>query len=666
MARFTLLVCLLFPLASIAQNVQWASKVVNFSSELTSVQYAADQILGKPNVLPAGGESPNAWTPSKPNRSDFITVGFDNPVRIRQIMIAESYGLSALTNLTAIETNGTEHSMYKFVPAEIPVNARLINIMFDMTSYLVASIKLEFDGKAVPEFYSIDAVGISDSPKPFEVEVNLPENLNSELSTERLSEKVNSPYKEYKPLLSPDGKTLYFSRQNHPENIGGVKDPEDIWYSELDENGEWAEAQNATELNTAGPNFISAITPDGSSVVMLLGNSYDDKGRVRAGVSVATRNGSEWSEPENLNIINDYNYNEKAHYYMSNNRQTLFLAVERDDTKGGRDMYISFLMADGSWTEPKNIGLNVNTAADESAPFLAADDKTLYFSSNGYAGFGGYDIYVTTRLDDSWLKWSDPQNMGPQINTDQEDLFFYIPVTGNYAYYSRGVNENDADIYKVSLPLTVNPAPVVIVRGKILNSETGEPLDAKIIYERLSDGKQIGVTRSNPETGEYQIVLPVGEKYGFRAEAEGYIPISENVDLTDADQGYMEIDSDLKLVPVEVEVTIVMNNVFFDFDKAILKNESTPELDRISTFLLENESVKITIKGHTDEVGPDDYNMGLSKRRAGAVYDYFVSKGVSTDRLDVQYFGETQPADSNTTREGRLKNRRVEFTIVEK
>lgn len=666
MARILLLVCFLIPMLGVSQNIQWASKIVEFSSELTEIQYSATQVTGKPNVLPAGGESPNAWTPSKPNREDYLIVGFDNPMAIQQIMIGESYGPTAITNVYAIEQNGTEHLINTFSPGEIPLKGRMLNIIFDKTPYRVASVKVEFDGKAVPEFYSIDAIGISDSPIPYDAEVNMPENLNSELSTERLSEKVNSPYKEYKPLLAPDGKTLYFSRQNHPENTGGEKDPEDIWYSELDENGEWKEAVNAAELNTAGPNFISALTPDGSSVVMLLGNSYDDKGRVRAGVSVATRSGDNWTEPENLNIINDYNYNEKAHYYLSNNRQTLFLAVERDDTKGGRDLYISFLMADGSWTEPKNIGVNVNTAADESAPFLAADDKTLYFSSNGFSGYGGYDIYVTTRLDDSWLNWSDPQNMGPQINTDQEDLFFYIPVTGNYAYYSRGVNENDADIYKVSMPLTVNPAPVVVVKGKIVNSETGEPLDAMIIYERLSDGRQVGQTRSNPETGEYEIVLPAGEQYGFRAEAEGYIPISENVDLTDPDQGYEEMSAELKLVPVKVEVTIVMNNVFFDFDKATLKNESMPELNRISTFLNENESVRIAIKGHTDAIGEESYNMGLSKRRAEAVAMHFKAQGVADDRIEIEYYGESQPAATNDTRDGRRTNRRVEFTIVEK
>ena len=661
-----LLACLLFSGFVRAQNVQWASRVIEFSSELTDIQYSADQALGKPNVLPVGGESPNAWTPDRSNKAEFLKLGFENPMRISQIIVAESYSPSAITAIYAYYSQDQEHMIRKIQPGQIPLNGRLLNIIFDQTSYRVSSVKIELDGSAVPEFYSIDAVGVSDSPIPFEVEVNLPENLNAELSTERLSEKVNSPYKEYKPLLAPDGKTLYFSRQNHPGNVGGEDDPEDIWYSELDENGEWKEAVNAENLNTPGPNFISALTPDGSTVVMLLGNRYKDNGKLEAGVSIATKEGDDWGAPQNLEIINDYNYSEKAHYFLSNNRQVLFLAVERDDTKGDRDIYISFLMDDSRWTEPMNIGVNVNTAANESAPFLAADDKTLYFSSNGYSGYGGYDIYVTTRLDDTWLHWSDPQNMGPEINTDQEDLFFYIPAIGNYAYYSRGVNENDADIYRVSLPLTIMTEQIVIVKGKIINSETGEPIEAKIIYERLSDGLQVGITKSSPETGEFEIVLPVGELYGYRAESDNYLGISENIDLRDVDKDYDNITQDLKLVPIIVEVTIVMNNIFFDFDKDVLKPESKPELERISAFLEENSTIKIEILGHADAIGPEAYNLDLSHRRTQSVQKNFLAAGISTERITVTYFGESKPVATNDTRQGRKLNRRVEFKIVEK
>jgi outer membrane protein OmpA-like peptidoglycan-associated protein len=665
MIKKFLLACLFVPGLVNAQSTQWATRVIEFSSELTDIQYSAEQVLGKPNVLPVGGESPNAWTPDKPNKPEFLKVGFDTPMRISQVMIAESYNPTAITNIYGYDTNNQEYLLWTFTASDIPIEGRLINVIFDQTSYKVAAIKLEFDGATVPEYYSIDAIGVTDSPIPYVVEVDLPENLNAELNTERLSEKVNSPYKEYKPLLAPDGKTLFFSRQNHPGNVGGQDDPEDIWYSELDENGEWKEAENASELNTAGPNFISALTPDGSSVVMLLGNKYKDNGKMQAGVSVATKEGDEWGEPQNLDIINDYNYSDKAHYFLSNNRQVLFLAVERENTSGGRDLYVSFLMEDGRWSEPMNIGGNVNTASDESAPFLAADDKTLYFSSNGYAGFGGHDIYVTTRLDDTWLNWSDPQNMGPNINTDQEDLFFYIPVTGNFAYYSRGINESDADIYRIEMPLTIMPDEVIIVKGRLLNSETGKPIEATIIYEKLPDGVQVGITKSNPETGEYEIVLPVGELYGFRAESEGFIAISENIDLRDREADYKDVSRDLGLVPVKVEVTIVMNNVFFDFDKSVIKPASISELNRITEFLKENESVKIEIAGHTDSTGPEEYNKGLSQRRANSVLNYFAKNGVAKERLSLKYFGEANPVASNSTIEGRKQNRRVEFKILE-
>ena len=175
----------------------------------------------------------------------------------------------------------------------------------------------------------------------------------------------------------------------------------------------------------------------------------------------------------------------------------------------------------------------VNTAGEESAPFLASDDKTLYFSSNGFSGYGGSDVYVTKRLDDTWTKWSEPENLGPEINSPLEDLFFNIPAASEFAYYSRGVSETNTDIFRVKLPILKSPDPYVTVRGKIIDKATGKPLGAKIIYERLPDGKGLGISQSNPETGEYEIRFPAGEMYGLRAEAEGKLSESQNLDLRD-------------------------------------------------------------------------------------------------------------------------------------
>ena len=668
MNRFLLGFLLIFQaLFLYGQEVQWASKVVDFSSELTPIQYSAEQILNKPNVLPNGGESPNAWTPSRANREEFITVGFETPIRIRQIAVAESYAPSTVKNIYTIDTRGREHLIRSFTPRELPLESgRMLNLIFDETPYEVASIKIEFDGTAVTDYYSIDAVGISASLRPVGAEINIPGNITEGLSTERLSDNVNSTYKEYKPLLSPDGQTLFFSRKNHPENVGGEDDNEDIWFSEKDENGEWKKAENMGEgLNNVGPNFVASVTPDGNSMLLLLGNKYKKNGKMEAGVSVAFKEGDGWSAPIPLEIENDYNYSDKANYFLTNNREVLLMSVERDDTQGGRDIYVSFLKPDSTWSEPKTIGVNVNTANDEVSPFLAADDQTLYFSSNGYAGFGGYDVYVTRRLDDTWLRWSDPENLGPVVNTPEEDLFFNIPVTGDYAYYSRGVTETDTDIHRIKLPMFFQPKPVVAVRGRLYNSKTNEPIEAIIFYESLPDGEEKGQAKSQHDSGEFELILPRGYLYGFRAEAEGYLPIEENIDLRDEAGQFEVVERDLFLVPVEKEVTIVMNNIFFDFDKATLRPESKPELDRITTFLKENQGIRIKVAGHTCSWGPEQYNLGLSERRAKAVQSYFVNEGVDGGRVGVEWHGEAKPSTSNDTLDGRKKNRRVEFTIVE-
>ena len=650
-----------------SQVVQWATEVIEFSSELTPIQYSAKEILGKPNVLPAGGENPSAWTPERPNRKEFIKIGYDNPLQIRQIAIAESYNPSALFEVYVYDEQGKEYLINTFSPRTIPLKGRMVNVFMEETPYKVKAVKLVFDGAAIPEYFSIDAVAISDSDIPIIADIDIPTFINPDIEKERLSENVNSKYKEYKPLLSPDGKTLYFSRKNHPENIGGTEDNEDIWYSELDSAGNWQLAKNMGKgLNNAGPNFVSSVTPDGKSVLMVLGNQYLENGKMAAGVSISSNASGEWSKPKALQIDNDYNYSDKANFFLSQSRKALILSVMREDTQGGRDLYVSFLKEDSTWTEPLNLSDKVNTAGEEASPFLASDDKTLYFSSDGYSGFGLSDIYMTKRLDDTWTNWSEPENLGPTINSQYEDLFFNIPGNSDYAYYSQGVSEDDLDIFRVALPVLKRPEPVILVKGKLTDAKTGKPIEAKIIYERLSDGKELGITSSNAETGEYELLLPAGQVYGIRAEAEGFIAESQNIDLTNVDKnGVLMVDhKDLKLVPIEEEAVVVLNNVFFDFDKAILKSESYPELNRVVELLTSKAGIMIEVDGHTDATGPESYNMGLSERRANAVANYLTGKGIDKSRVTIKYFGETQPVADNGSLEGRKKNRRVEFKIL--
>jgi outer membrane protein OmpA-like peptidoglycan-associated protein len=221
----------------------------------------------------------------------------------------------------------------------------------------------------------------------------------------------------------------------------------------------------------------------------------------------------------------------------------------------------------------------------------------------------------------------------------------------------------------VKLPILKNPEPWVIVKGKVVDAATGEPIGAKIIYERLPDGKDSGIAQTNPATGEYEIRLPAGNLYGIRAESKDKISESQNLDLRDIKEDKTLSDKDFNLAPIKVaaieeKVTIVMNNVFFDFDKTELRPESFPELNRIVELMNEKATLEIEVAGHTDAMGPEAYNLKLSERRAKAVAKYLEGKGIGSDRVSVVYLGESNPVDSNETREGRSKNRRVEFKIT--
>lgn len=668
-----------FQAAKSQETVAWGTQVIDISSEYSPYEYSAIQALHRPNVPPEGGENPNSWRPKSTSKEEFIMVSFSTPIRAKQVAIAESENPGAVKAVYGYDKDYNEYTLFELTPRDLPIETRLLNLFFETTEFEVEAIRVVLDCSVNDGYNAIDAIGISASNIPINVLINLAAGVNSDLDAEKLSTNVNSDYVEHSPIISPDGKKLYFSRQFHPDNMGGVNDAEDIWVSELDEEtGEWLPAKNlGAPLNNQGPNFISSISMVDGKEVLILGNRYGKKGRMYTGVSQSIQTGDTFSDPESIEIENEYNYSPNADFFLVPGGNAMIISAERDDTYGARDLYVSFRQKNGTWTEPKNLGSDINTVGEEESPFMAEDGKTLYFSSDGYKGYGGADIYVSFKLDDTWGRWSEPENLGPGINKDGNDEYFSIPATGQNLYFTRGEKGEDTDIFSFAVedlfvdqlaPMAssvehlMDEEVIVTVSGVVLDGKTKEPVEgASVLIERLPDGLDIGHASTN-ETGKFLFTVKGDALYGLVGEAENYISQSENLDFTNFEKSdTLEVNIDI--FPIEKGEVLVLKNIFFDFNKSELKTASYPELNRVLDLMKRDKIEKILITGHTDSVGDPDYNMALSGRRAKAVMDYFIKSGISRDRLAFKAFGETKPKVDNDTPENRALNRRVEFEI---
>jgi len=492
------------------------------------------------------------------------------------------------------------------------------------------------------------------------------------IKIENLGTKINSTLAELRPTVSADGNLLFFICENHPANTkyNTVPNSQDIWFSERDTaTGKWSSAIHlGYPLNTTHYNAVYWISPDNNR--LLLRGAFQDGAFLGKGVSMTYLNEEgEWTAPNALYIKNyeKYDRGRQSGAAMAHDGQTLLLYMTPEKNGTNNDIYVCFLAPDGSWTEPKSIGKKINLPEyDELTPYLASDGVTLYFSSNRPGGLGNNDIWMTKRLDKTWLKWSDPVNLGSPINTPDWDAFFTLDAGGEYAYLT--TNEHtygESDIVRVKLLEKEKPDPVVMVTGNVYNAKTKKPISAALVYETLPDGMEAGNAISGAIDGAFKIVLPYDKNYLIRATSDKFFAQSENLNLDSlVKAGFKEIHKDLYLVPIEIGQIVRLNNVFFDFDKWDLRAESFVELDRVVKLLSENPAIEIEMSAHTDSKGSDDYNFKLSDNRAKSVREYIISKGIAESRIISKGYGETQPVATNDTDDGRQLNRRVEFKIL--
>ncbi|QDK79643.1 OmpA family protein [Spirosoma sp. KCTC 42546] len=654
--------------------IQWASRVVGVSSEKkgepTGEQYKASQALGRPSKIPEMGESPCAWAPfyADGTADEWIQVGFERPIQARQIIIAENVNPGAVVNVLVIDEKGKEHSVYQAASVQ-PRQDPLLRIFPKDSAYLCAQIKVVLNGAALKGMNQIDAIGISEDTKPITVGINVSKNTPKDIQKENLGKTVNSPGQEVAPVISPDGRTLYFTRNFNKANMG-APDRQDVWYSTLESasNGNpasWSEAINiGPPINNTGDNAISGMAPDGRTAYLI--NVYRPDGGMSFGISKSIRTKAGWSQPVECRIANNYNLHEKnqLEFCVSPDGKAIILAVQRKDTRGNRDLYVSLQKSDNTWSEPVSLGGVVNTAEFESSPFLAADGRTLYFTSAGHPGFGNGDIFVSRRQDESWGNWSEPENLGPAINTAEWDGYFTIPASGDFAYLSsRAGSLGEDDIFRLKLYPAIKPDPVAIISGQVLDAQSKKPVASEVASGLFGDDKEIAKVDYSPETGEYKMILPTQKVYNLKAKKEGYFTTTETIDLS-KDKRFRDIRRNLYLVKIEPGQKIVMREVLFQQSQFTLLPGANSELDQVVSMLEKYPTMELLIEGHTDNQGDWEPNMKLSEDRVRVVKGYLTSKGIPETRIQTKAWGPSKPIASNETEEKRKQNRRVEFTIL--
>lgn len=474
-----------------------------------------------------------------------------------------------------------------------------------------------------------------------------------------LSRKVNTRYHDSAPLISPDGKVLYFTVNDHPENTHG-KGSQDIWYSELDENGEWSQAKHMPfPLNNNKFNQALSLSTDGNTLLVRGGS-----GRDKLGFSLCHRINGVWQKP----IAQDISGFEKMckgrfnGAFMSRDASALLLYFNESEGANYSDLYVSFPTGPNKWSRPRPIEA-LNTRLDEFGPYLAPDNRTLYFSSNRPGGYGSADIYKTVRQDDTWLSWSTPENIGEPINTGGFDAYYAVSNSDTLVFTTRAHMSADGghlDIY--TLKRIEKEKPIISLVASAANLKTGE-LIPNVNFTFHRDNEALTLQNVDPSNERFEALLPGEGFYQMQAKAEGYLSGNDSL-LLSLPKSDTIVYHTLFLKPLEVGVSVRLNNIFFDFDKATLRPESFPELDKVVELLQQNPHLIIEIGGHTDDKGSDDYNEKLSQGRAEAVRNYITANWIAPERVTAKGYGESTPEVPNDSEENRQINRRVVFTVI--
>lgn len=475
-----------------------------------------------------------------------------------------------------------------------------------------------------------------------------------------LGEDINSPYQDYAPIISADGSTMMFtSRRPIFKNdiIDKIEGFENVYTSEYNDMiWKWGKPTMLESTVNQKSKNNSAIALSNDGQRLLLYRGAPD-----GNIYESVLEGVNWSTPVKLpKPINSKKHESSAS--IAPDGRTIYFVSNRKGGQGGGDVWRCRQGING-WEEAENLGPVINTPQNEEGVFIHPDGKTLYFSSKGHGSKGGYDIFRSVYENGAWSK---PENLGDSINTTGDELFYCLTADGKTGYFSsaRPGGQGEKDLYEVYFKTKRTGSGLTLLKGIVIDSDSFDPIGAEIEISDNDKNEVIATVRSNSATGKYLISLPPGKNYGIAIKKQGYLFYSENFNIP-ATSAYKNVYKTVPLQKFEVGGKIALKNVFYDYGKATLRPESLTELNQLVKLMAANTDIKIEVASHTDSQGSSESNLALSRARSQSVADYLFASGISKEQLVVKGYGEDKPVASNDTEEGRQLNRRTEITILE-
>jgi outer membrane protein OmpA-like peptidoglycan-associated protein len=471
---------------------------------------------------------------------------------------------------------------------------------------------------------------------------------------DNLGVNINSIADEYLPALSADGSTLIFTRS---KKVDGFRNED--FYVSYNNTDDWQLAKNlGAPINTPQNEGAQCITADGLTLYFTACSRNDSYGRCDLYESNFVND--KWTDPVNLGEnINTENWESQP--AISADGRQLFFVSNRSGGRGGKDIWVSYKNAKGTWTKAKNLGKDINSSKDDISPFLHWDNQTLYYASKGFVGMGGFDIFLS-RLDEAG-NWGTVKNIGYPINSPSDENSLIVAKDGRTAYFASAYfndGRSDLDLYTFDLPQESRAREVAYVQGVITDAKMRKPIKAEIELVDLQSGRSYKSSQSDAD-GNYMLCLPSDAEYALTVGKKNYLFYSENIHLKQ--EGSILLKN-FKIQAIEVGEQVRLDNIFFELEAYKLKDESATELNKIIQFMESNPFLVVEIGGHTDNSGSKNYNLDLSEQRAASVKNALVQRGLKSNRIQIRGYGMSEPLNSNSSEEERSINRRTELKII--